>query len=69
MAAHTKNHDYHLVDASPWPSVGSVSAFVTAVGGIMWMKSMTLGGLHAGPVLFGAGFIGVIYTMSPGGRT
>ena len=34
-----------------------------AVGAIMWMKSMTLGGMHAGPVLFGAGFIGVLYTM------
>ena len=22
--AHTKNHDYHLVDPSPWPAVGSV---------------------------------------------
>jgi cytochrome c oxidase subunit 3 len=63
MAAHTKNHDYHLVDPSPWPAVGSVSAFVMAVGAIMWMKSLAIGGLHAGPVLFGAGFIGIIYTM------
>ena len=61
--AHSNNHDYHLVDPSPWPLVGSISAFVTAVGGIMWMKSMTMGGLHAGPVLFGAGFIGILYTM------
>ena len=27
MAAHTKHHDYHLVDPSPWPAVGSVAAF------------------------------------------
>ena len=27
------------------------------------MKSMTVGGLHAVPVLFGAGFIGILYTM------
>ena len=27
--AHAKpQHDYHLVDPSPWPIVGSVSAFV-----------------------------------------
>ena len=61
--AHSNNHDYHLVDPSPWPLVGSLSAFTTALGGIMWMKSMTMGGLHAGPVLFGAGFIGILYTM------
>lgn len=60
---HAKNHDYHLVDPSPWPFVGSISAFVMALGAIMWMKNMALGGLHAGPVLFGAGFIGVLYTM------
>ena len=28
--AHAKpHHDYHLVDPSPWPAIGSVSAFVT----------------------------------------
>ena len=26
--AHAKHHDYHLVDPSPWPFVGSVSAFI-----------------------------------------
>ena len=61
--AHTKNHDYHIVDPSPWPFVGSVSAFIMAVGAIMWMKAMTLAGLKAGPFLFGAGLIGVLYTM------
>ena len=35
--AHAKHHDYHLVDPSPWPAVGSVSAFVMAVGAIGWM--------------------------------
>ena len=30
--AHAKHHDYHLVDPSPWPVVGSISAFVLAVG-------------------------------------
>jgi cytochrome c oxidase subunit 3 len=61
--AHTKNHDYHLVDPSPWPFIGSVSAFVMAVGAVMWMKALTLGGLKMGPYVFGAGFIGVLYTM------
>ena len=61
--AHTKNHDYHIVDPSPWPFVGSVSAFIMAVGAVMWMKGMALAGLKAGPFLFGAGLIGVLYTM------
>ena len=35
--AHTKHHDYHLVDPSPWPLVGAISAFVMAIGAIIWM--------------------------------
>lgn len=61
--AQTKHHDYHLVPPSPWPFIGSMSAFVMAVGLIMWMKAMPLAGLKLGPVLFFAGFIGVLYTM------
>jgi cytochrome c oxidase subunit 3 len=31
--AHAKpQHDYHLVDPSPWPIVGAVAALVLAVG-------------------------------------
>ena len=26
--AHTKHHDYHLVDPSPWPIIGAVGAFL-----------------------------------------
>ncbi len=63
--AHSKpNHDYHLVDPSPWPLVGSISAFVMAVGAVMWMKGMTMLGLKAGGYIFGAGFIGVLYVMA-----
>lgn len=61
--AHTKNHDYHLVDPSPWPFVASVSVFIMAVGAVMTMKSMSLAGLKMGPLLLGAGFLGVLYTM------
>jgi cytochrome c oxidase subunit 3 len=62
--AHAKHHDYHLLNPSPWPIVGSVSAFVLAVGAIVWMKSAAGGvfGLQ-GPWLFGLGVMGVIYTM------
>lgn len=64
--AHAKHHDYHLLNPSPWPIVGSVSAFVLAVGLIVWMKSMN-GGVGVfgirGSWLFGIGVMGVIYTM------
>jgi len=61
--AHAKHHDYHLVDPSPWPLIGSVSAFFMAVGAVFTMKSMTVGGMPLGPYILGAGFIGVLYTM------
>ncbi|MCC0004441.1 MAG: cytochrome c oxidase subunit 3 [Methylobacteriaceae bacterium] len=57
------NHDYHLVNPSPWPLVGSISAFVLAVGAIFWMKNLKMFGLHVGPYIFGAGLIGVLYVM------
>ena len=58
MAAHAKpNHDYHLVNPSPWPFVGSVSAFVMAVGAVLWFHEIMP------PWLLIAGFVGVLYTM------
>jgi cytochrome c oxidase subunit 3 len=58
--AHAKpHHDYHLVDPSPWPAVGSFSAFLLAVGAITWMHHM----LAAAPYIFGAGVLGMAYTM------
>jgi cytochrome c oxidase subunit 3 len=62
--AHAKNHDYHIVDPSPWPFVGSLSAFIMAVGAVMTMKALSIGGLKAGPVLLALGLIGVLYTMA-----
>jgi cytochrome c oxidase subunit 3 len=56
-AGHAKpNHDYHLVNPSPWPIVGAVSAFIMAVGGILFMRHVTVWVL-----LIGAA--GVLYTM------
>jgi cytochrome c oxidase subunit III len=57
--AHAKQHDYHLVDPSPWPIVGSVSAFVLAIGAITWMHHL----FALAPLIFGIGVIGVLYTM------
>ena len=64
--AHAKNHDYHLVNPSPWPIVGSVFAFVMAVGLIVWMRSLGGGaGLFGlrGPTMFFVGGAGVALTM------
>ncbi len=57
--AHVKHHDYHLVDPSPWPAIGSTSAFIMAVGAITWMHHS----FAAAPVVFGIGVVGVLYTM------
>ncbi|MEN3930359.1 cytochrome c oxidase subunit 3 [Microvirga sp. W0021] len=60
---HNKQHDFHLVDASPWPLLGSLSAFVMAAGAVCWMKSLEPFGPHSGTYIFGAGVIGVLFTM------
>ena len=57
------NHDYHLVAPSPWPLVGSIAAFITAIGAIFWMKHLPIGGLKIGAYVFGVGFLGILYTM------
>jgi len=56
--AHAKpNHDYHLVNPSPWPVVGSISAFVTAVGAILWFHDIA-------PIwMMLIGFAGIFYTF------
>jgi cytochrome c oxidase subunit III len=54
--AHAKNHDYHLVNPSPWPFVGAMAAFVLAVGAIMWMHGKT-------SAVMAIGFALVLYTM------
>jgi cytochrome c oxidase subunit 3 len=54
--AHAKHHDYHLVDPSPWPIIGAVSAFALAIAFIMAMHGASY--LWVTP-----GVIGVAYTM------
>ena len=63
---HAKHHDYHLVNPSPWPVIGSVFAFAMAVGLIIWMRSMGDGaGLFGlrGSAVFLVGAAGVALTM------
>ncbi|MGQ0486088.1 MAG: cytochrome c oxidase subunit 3 [Hyphomicrobiales bacterium] len=53
---HAKHHDYHLVDPSPWPIVGAVSAFILAVGAVVWMHG-------SAPWVMILGVLGLLYTM------
>ena len=43
--AGAKNHDYHILPPSIWPLVGSFSALIMAVGGIvMAIRVVVVGG-------------------------
>ena len=62
MAQDAVEHDYHLVNPSPWPFVGSAAATVMAIGGVIWMKGMF--GLEKHTLWpFLLGLFGVLYTM------
>ena len=52
------NHPYHLVDPSPWPLVGAISALVLAVGAIMYMHEID------GGIVMGLGLIMCLGTMA-----
>ena len=62
MSAGDVKHDYHLVNPSAWPLIGSVSATVMALGGVVWMKGLFGLPKHE-PLLFFAGLAGVLFTM------
>ena len=57
--AGTPNHQYHLVNPSVWPLVGSFSALALTGGGVMWFH-----GHPAGVWVILAGFLGVALTMA-----
>jgi len=68
--AHTKNHDYHILDPSPWPLIGAIGAILMAVGGIAYMRTLgggsgieMLGLTLSGPWLLLLGLVVVLYTM------
>src|SRR5688572_10490932 len=67
--AHTKHHDFHLVDPSPWPIIGSVGAFLLAIGLITAMHVTLPEDATAGDTFFSKwvyvvpGVLIVLYTM------
>ncbi len=67
MSQDEVHHDYHLVDPSPWPVVGSVAALIMFLGAVFWMhENYDFFGLPlAGhPWVFLVGFVLVLYTMA-----
>ena len=67
MAGSAKpDHDYHLVDPSPWPITGAFAALVMAIGAISWMaqhKGSPIYGFTYGGTMFFAGFASVLGVM------
>ena len=67
MANDPVRHDYHLVNPSAWPIVGSLGAFMTAVGAIAYFQSLkgapALFGLFSGPYLLVGGFAILLFTF------
>ena len=75
MAGADVKHEYHLVNPSPWPLVGSIAATIMMIGAVVWMKSgANEGGLSLGPggspfivlrvpTLFLLGFAGILITF------
>jgi cytochrome c oxidase subunit 3 len=60
MAHAAPQHDYHLVDPSPYPLVSSIAVTVMMVGAVAWMTGLF--GLPEGTSwLFFAGLAGVLY--------
>jgi cytochrome c oxidase subunit 3 len=53
------HHDYHLVDPSPWPANGSITAFLLTKGAALWMHEHA-----AGRWLCLLGVLGVLYVMA-----
>jgi hypothetical protein len=54
----TQKHPYHLVDPSPWPLIGSISAFTITSSGVLWFH-----GYENGGVSFILGFLLLLLTF------
>ena len=54
--AHEKDHDYHILNPSLWPLLGSVFGFIMLFGAVLFFHD-------SGPWVLIAGFLGVLYVM------
>ncbi len=56
-------HDYHLVNPSPWPLIGSIAVLTLAIGGVTYMTGLF--GIEEGQLwTLVPGFLMVIWTMA-----
>ncbi len=60
---HAPNHDYHLVDPSPWPALGALSGFVLAFGLIVYMHPDMIGADAVSLWIISPGILLVLATM------
>ena len=60
--SHAVKHDYHLVEPSPWPIVGSIAALLLTIGAVLYFHEYAPLGLPSSTVML-VGFALVIYTM------
>jgi len=67
--AHQKNHDYHIIDPSPWPLLAAIGAFVITFGGVGYMRYLKGAEFHmfglnwATPWVFFIGLAIILYVM------
>ncbi len=62
MAHEGVKHDYHLVNPSPWPLIGSIAAVLLTMGFVIWWKGLF--GLEKGTWwVAAAGAALMLYTM------
>ncbi len=69
--SHNVDHDYHIIDPSPWPLIGAIAGLITAMGAVALMRNLSGGeflvaGLDlatAGPWILYVGLALVLYTM------
>ncbi|HVZ29096.1 MAG TPA: cytochrome c oxidase subunit 3, partial [Asticcacaulis sp.] len=62
MAHHGVKHDYHIINPSPWPLLGSASAVCWAFGLVAGMRGLF--GIEKGQWwLFFVGIAGILLTM------
>jgi cytochrome c oxidase subunit 3 len=62
MSGHAK-HNFHMVNPSPWPAMGSLSAFVLAFGAILFFHKIPVLGMEPGVFKLLPGFALLILTM------
>ncbi len=62
-ADHAPNHDYHLVNPSPWPALGALSGFVLAFGMVFYMHPDMVGAEKLGIWVVFPGLLMVLFTM------